>query len=319
MDGVIRRPLRLVLRPVLIVLALAWVPFAVLAAVDLDVWWIFSSALAFLPYAAVAMLVVLIVSLLLRSWVAAAIAGVGLVVLVGPRAGRVTDDPQPGARGPQLVVATSNVMFGEGDAKALAALARRERVDVLALQEDTPDFTEDLAATGLRDELPYGALWPAPGAKGVSLLSRYPVDEIPPTRFDFRSRGGVVTHPGGARVQVRSVHPPPPFRAELLRPWKRRQAALPGPAANGVPTILAGDFNATLDHHPMRRTLARGYRDAADQAGMAWRPTWSNARWATLTIDHVLVPGTVAVEGVTVHHLPGSDHDVVVSRLRLPR
>ncbi|WP_198935313.1 endonuclease/exonuclease/phosphatase family protein, partial [Brevundimonas sp. ZS04] len=134
--------------------------------------------------------------------------------------------------------------------RALLDVVRRERVDVLAVQEDTPDFTTDAAAGGLRELLPYGALRPAPGAKGVSLYSRFPVVEIPPTRYDFRSRGGVLTLPGGQRIHVRSVHPPPPFNAKLLRPWKRRLGALPSAQSGGVPTILAGDYNATLDHHP---------------------------------------------------------------------
>ncbi len=314
----IRRPLRQVLRPLLFALALLWLPFVLLAAVDLDFAWFVPSALAFLPYALVATVAILVLALALKARVVAAVAAAGLAVLLVPRADRITSDEQPVARGPHLTVATSNVMFGEGDAAELARLVRRDRVDVLAVQEDTPDFTEDLAATGLRELLPYGALHPAPGARGVSLYSRYPISEIPPTRYDFRSRGGLVAVPGAGAVHVRSVHPPPPFRAELLRPWKRRISALPSASAT-TPTILAGDYNATLDHHPFKRLLARGYRDAADQTGDAWRPTWSNGRWATLTIDHVLVSDQVAVDAVSVHHLPGSDHDVVVSRLRLPK
>lgn len=307
------------LRPFLIVLALLWVPFVFIWAVDVDVIWQIPSALAFLPYAVVATLAVFVLSLVLKARLAAALAAVGLVVLIVPRAERVLPDDQPVARGPELVVATSNVQFGKAVPADVVELVRRHDVDVLALQEDTPDITEDLAAAGLRKLLPYGALKPAPGAKGVSLYSRYPVDEIAPTRYDFRSRGGIVTLHGGQQIQVRSVHPPPPFDAAKLAPWKRRIAALPGSPANGVPTILAGDFNATLDHHPLRDLLARGYRDAAEQTGDAWRSTWTNGRWATLTIDHILVPSRVDVEAVTIHDLPSSDHDVVVSRVRLPR
>lgn len=318
MGHVIRRPLRQVLRPLLFVLALLWVPFVVLATVDLDIAWFVPSALAFLPYSVAATLAAFAVCVALRARVAAAIAAAGLLVLLWPRVDRVTADDQPPARGPQLIVATSNVMFGEGDAKALMRIVRRERVDMLAIQEDTPDFTDDLAAAGIRQQLPYAVLKPKPGAAGVSLYSRFPVSEIPPTRYDFRSRGGLVAVPGAGSVHVRSVHPPPPFRAELLRPWKRRIASLPSPAGSGTPTILAGDYNATLDHHPFKALLARGYRDAADQTGDAWRPTWTNGRWATLTIDHVLVSRQIAVDDVRIHHLTGSDHDVVVSRLHLP-
>ena len=39
------------------------------------------------------------------------------------------------------------------------------------------------------------------------------------------------------------------------------------PRPDGPPRILAGDFNATLDHALLRRLLATGYVDAADRDG----------------------------------------------------
>ena len=38
--------------------------------------------------------------------------------------------------------------------------------------------------------------------------------------------------------------------------------------------ILAGDFNATLDHPELRAVLDRGYVDAADAASGGLKPTW---------------------------------------------
>ena len=42
-------------------------------------------------------------------------------------------------------------------------------------------------------------------------------------------------------------------------------------------TILAGDFNATLDHVELRRLLGTGYRDAAASLGRGLTPTWPYA------------------------------------------
>lgn len=303
----------------LFVLALGWIPFVVLWAIDLDVVWLAPSALAFLPYAVAGTFAVFMAALVAKARVAAIVAAVGLAVLIWPRTDRVIADQQPAAQGPEFVIASSNVLFGDGDAQALIRLVRQEGVHALALQEDTPAFTERAEAAGLREVLPYAVAYPEPGARGTSVYSRYPIREIPPADGDLRSSGGVVAVPGATAVHVRSVHPPPPFNDRYLSGWKRRIDVLPGPNAAGVPTILAGDYNATLDHHPMRELLARGYRDAAEQTGDGWRPTWSRKGLVALTIDHVLVPRSVAVEGVTIHHLPGSDHDVLVSRLRLPR
>ena len=47
----------------------------------------------------------------------------------------------------------------------------------------------------------------------------------------------------------------------------RRSRALPGSDGRGDVQILAGDFNATLDHRELRALLDRGYDDAADAAG----------------------------------------------------
>ncbi len=87
--------------------------------------------------------------------------------------------------------------------------------------------------------------------------------------------------------------------------------------------ILAGDFNATLDHPELRAVIERGYTDAADAAGAGLRPTWPapprNRRALPLTIDHVLVDRRVRVERVTVVRIPHSDHRAVIAELRLPR
>ena len=308
------------LRPVLIILALIWVPFVLIWAVDLDVVWQIPSALAFLGYVAAATLVVLILALLLKARVAAVLAAIGLVVLVAPRADRVRADEQPAARGPKLVVATSNAYVGSGEPDVLVDLVRREHVDVLAVQEDTPGFTADLAAEGLGRMLPYSVLSSQEGASGVSIYSRYPLRDEVRSTYRRRSTGALVDVPGSAMtLQVRSVHPPPPFNSGGLPSWKRATRGLPVARSGSTATILAGDFNATLDHHPFRDLLASGYRDAAEQTGDGWRPTWRRHGWQRLTIDHVLVPSGVAVEGVAIHDLPLSDHDVVISQLRLPR
>ena len=92
-------------------------------------------------------------------------------------------------------------------------------------------------------------------------------------------------------------------------------------AGTGPPRVLAGDFNATLDHAELRRLLGRGYRDAAEQAGVALRPTWPADRSllpALVTIDHVLADHRVRVIAVRTVAVPGSDHRGVLADLLLP-
>ena len=86
--------------------------------------------------------------------------------------------------------------------------------------------------------------------------------------------------------------------------------------------MLAGDFNATLDHADLRDLLDRGYRDAAEQAGVGLRPTWPAGKDllpALVTIDHVLADRRVRVISARSVAIPGSDHRGVLTELLLPR
>ena len=95
-------------------------------------------------------------------------------------------------------------------------------------------------------------------------------------------------------------------------------AAQPRAEPSGTVRVLAGDFNATLDHAPMRRLLSSGYRDAAATVGVGLVGTWGpydGDLIPPVTIDHVLVDRRVAVAAVSVHPLPGGDHRAVLAEL----
>jgi endonuclease/exonuclease/phosphatase family metal-dependent hydrolase len=97
--------------------------------------------------------------------------------------------------------------------------------------------------------------------------------------------------------------------------WRKELGDLPAPASK--PRILAGDFNATLDHVAFRDVLSRGYNDAAVQVGNGLASTWGlPGAWCAL--DHVLVDRESAVLGHSVHIVPGSDHRAVYAEVQLP-
>lgn len=317
---------RAILRVALLLLALLWVPWVVAWAVDLEGRsWLIPSAAAFLPYALGATVIVAVLAALARARAALVVAVIGILVLAVPRIGRATSDPQPAAAGTTLTVATANVYIGKSDPDRLARLAAEHGVDVFAIQENTRRWDAAMETSELARRFPYRRSVPGREghAEGLAVLSRWPIDSAAALSGDWRSLGVLVQVPGNGNaatpVQVRSVHPFPPFSNENLDCWRRCTRALTQAAQLAPATILAGDWNATLDHHPIRHVLAAGYRDAAEEAGLGWRPTWSNGSWGGLTIDHVLVTRGIAVQGVTAHDQPPSDHDVVVARLRLPR
>jgi endonuclease/exonuclease/phosphatase family metal-dependent hydrolase len=125
---------------------------------------------------------------------------------------------------------------------------------------------------------------------------------------------------GSLDVELTAVHlTPPSASAGLVRGWVADLAALPAPEP-GVLRVLAGDFNASLDHAAFRRLLAQGYRDAAREAGRAMVWTWAplRARFPRLAIDHVLIDPRMGIAAVDVVAVEGSDHRAVVTELVLP-
>ena len=254
-----------------------------------------------------------------------ALAGVAasLVVLVGALpfvvpSGR--EAPGPG----DLVVMASNLEFGGADVSALLEQVRGRRVDVLVLLEITPDAVQRLAAAGLDDLLPYAAGHPRAGADGTMIRSRYPLTELPTPTFPGEvnlsqpvalvTLPGSVTVGGAQQVLVRAVHPMPPtgsnlgfWRASLdgLATWVHSQP-------DGIPLVLAGDFNASADH-PGYRQVADGLVDAHRAVGAGWVRTWPLGRlWLPpfVQIDHVLARG-LTVTGAGSEVIAGTDHALV--------
>jgi endonuclease/exonuclease/phosphatase (EEP) superfamily protein YafD len=249
----------------------------------------------------------------------AAVAGAALTAAVGPRA---VPYRQPPVAGPVLRVLTANLLAGRAVAEAVAELACRTHADMLFVQELTGDAAAGLQRAGLGDLLPYQVTQPAPDARG-SIYARYPLRGAPPDarRSAARCTARLVL-PSGQFVQLACIHaapPKPPWSSGAAARWRSQLSALPAPG--GSPCILAGDFNATLDHAQFRRLLRSGYVDAASQAGHGLSPTWGprpGRRPTLLAIDHVLIDRRCAVLAISPHWLTGSDHRALYAELRLP-
>ena len=279
-----------------------------------------AKAVAFTPYAALTAPLPFVGCLFLRRPRVALLSVLPALVLaaaVVPRALPGPRAPDPG--GPALRVMTLNVYVGAAVPRAVAELVAAERVDVLTLQEVTPEALAALDAAGLARSLPRRVDGSAPGARGTAVLSRLPI-EAPRRRVD---RSGLVVSAatvrptGGRPVDVVAVHPPPPLDRARHATWRRLLRELP-PAGRGRVRVLAGDFNATLDHQALRALLDRGYQDAAAVAGEGLRTTWPAGRRfpPELTIDHVLADRRAGIGRVVTRRMPGTDHRAVLADVR---
>jgi endonuclease/exonuclease/phosphatase family metal-dependent hydrolase len=250
-------------------------------------------------------------------------AGVALAaaVLTDRRRPRETAVPA----GPRLRVATVSLRLGLVPAGSVLELIRDNEVDVLSVQELTPEAEERLRAAGLEELLPHAVVIPAPAGAVPSasgaVWSRLPLRAAGAVPGEFEQPTVRIDAGGGSDVELTAVHlTPPSTSAELVRGWIADLAALPAPE-EAVLRVLAGDFNASLDHAAFRRVLARGYRDAAREAGQAMVWTWAplRPRFPRLAIDHVLVDPRIGVASVDVVAVDGSDHRAGVAELVLPR
>jgi endonuclease/exonuclease/phosphatase family metal-dependent hydrolase len=284
--------------------------------------WYGVQLIAFTPYAAALSVLPVVLALALRRWVAAvsaALAGIVLVGAVAPRA--VRDEPRAG--GPTVVVMTANLLGGGADPGEVVRLVRAERVDVLAVQELSPAGLAALDAAGLAGLLPHRVVEPIPSPAGTGLFARHPLIAagVRVNPGGFRQARATVLVPGAAPLVTESVHPCAPYAASQVGCWRADLAGQPRAGRAGPVRMLAGDFNATLDHAPLRALLRSGYVDAADAAGVGLVGTWGpydGDRIPPVTIDHVLVDRRVAVRAAAVHPVAGSDHRAVVARLALP-
>ncbi|WP_231931111.1 endonuclease/exonuclease/phosphatase family protein [Micromonospora coriariae] len=282
-------------------------------------------ALAFTPYVAGWSVLALTLALALRRWWPAAVAALAAAALLGVVAPRALASPQPATGGPTVRLLTANLLAGSADARTLVELVRRHRVDVLTVQEFTPDAQAALERLGLDRLLPHRQLNAQIGTPGSGLYSRWPITDAGVRHnrggWGFSQAYGTLAVPGAPPVRVESAHPSAPYALDQVGAWRADLTAQPPATPDGGLRILAGDFNATLDHGPLRALLRTGYVDAADATGAGLTGTWGpydGDLIPPVTIDHVLVDRRIAAQTVTVQDLPGTDHRPVLATLRLP-
>jgi endonuclease/exonuclease/phosphatase (EEP) superfamily protein YafD len=278
---------------------------------------------AYTPYAVVAAMAVVLIAVAMRSWPAAAVAAasaVALVVVVAPRV--IRDDGTARGSGSTLRVLSINANLGRASAPAVVALVRRERVDILSIQELTPPMAAALRAAKVSAQLPHSVVRVRPGAAGTGLYARLPLQQdVAPAGTTFAMVAARAYVLGAAAVTIVAVHAAAPRRSRDVAMWRRDLRALPPRAVRGPLRILAGDFNATLDHRELRNVLDTGYRDAAAETGAGLEPTWPSEGLVPppVSIDHVLADGRCAVRRVAVRAVARSDHRAVLAELVLPR
>ena len=286
-------------------------------------------AAALLPFTPQAAAAAWIAALLARDPRARAATALAAATLTAGLLPRTIARTQPLATGPMLRVLTANLLVGRAAAEPVVELAVRLKADVLFVQELDEQAAIRLARAGLGDQFPY--LISDVGTKverGNGIYAKYPMRMCGPILPTSSVQPIVTLAFPPMPVRLVSVHAFTPKRPCLppgVSRWRDDLALLADlPVPSGPadpPTIVAGDFNSTLDHACFRRLLRGELADAARETGRGLMPTWSPApHWpvALLAIDHILVDRRCAVLDTSVHRLAGTDHRAVFARVRLP-
>ncbi|QEO15562.1 endonuclease/exonuclease/phosphatase family protein [Agromyces intestinalis] len=246
-----------------------------------------------------------------------------------------SDEASDEASGPidHVTVLAWNTLGEVPEASTIAELALREEADVIVLPETTDPLGEEIAVAMRDGGRP---MWVHTSAYSEELkaqsttllispeLGGYEVTtpDWPGPPDNTNTVPTVVAEPvDGQGPRIVAAHAVAPIRWEL-RNWRSDLDWLAEQCA-GDDVIMAGDFNATLDHFAGRGVdggdLGRCH-DAALQAGAAGLGTWPTNLPQVLgsPIDHVLATPTwrtVRFEVLGEFDDSGSDHRPVVAEL----
>jgi endonuclease/exonuclease/phosphatase family metal-dependent hydrolase len=245
------------------------------------------------------------------------LAGCGLA-LFAPRFRR---DPLPAwvRTAPRLTIGVANVFVDNPTPHRTAAELVHSGVDVLVLNEVTDRFLESIDDLG-------GNVWFPHRIVDRGADPDYTTAVF--SRLAFAEGSGVVVVPGplrtvrvvidvdGAPLQLIAMH----LEANLERGghprWRAQMAALTAIAMQApTRTVIAGDFNASVDRPPLEELLEHGYEDAHVALGrgldlsLKLAPTGLLAAVGPVVrVDHMLTGGGVRAVEINRLRAPGSDH-----------
>lgn len=271
-------------------------------------------AIALMPWVTLAALVPLTLAALARAWWLLGASAACVALCVAWMVPLYVAETAPSA-GEEITVASVSMTFGVADPDEVIQLVREHDVDVLAVQELTPESAQALRDAGLDAELPFAELHPEPGFTGTGVWSRADISA-------GQAIGGLTSHTVQVTVAAEfgslTVLAPHPAAPNLFvhESWSADLDALRDIVAEVDGALLVlGDLNATRDHSAFRDLEADGLVDAADQAGAGFAATFPQGRgpFPVAAIDHAMVRAAplTAVDVSTVS-INGADHRALV-------
>lgn len=194
---------------------------------------------------------------------------------------------------------------------------RRTQPDIVGLYETNSQWEK--AFGSLRDIYPHQIFYPGKGRFGMTLLSKYPVQERnAPQTNPQRVIVASVTIPSSNRaLHIYALHPysPEGRRHALTRNHQLREMETWVNENADCPMVIMGDFNASPWSHPLKSILKRHKLVVTKPHKCG---TWPSLLGEFgIPIDHILTKNVVAnTNGHIGPHL-GSDHRPVHASIKI--
>lgn len=224
-----------------------------------------------------------------------------------------------------LRIMTLNTLNGHVNPAALVAALKTQKVEVLALQEVSWRFLDQLKAAGIQNVLPYYVEGYATNSDngGINCLffmtkpSNISTNLLP-VETSAMSAADITV--GTKILRFVSAHPNSPHLGGQGL-WSEGLSTIASLAGYDHAYIIMGDFNATWDHAAFRSLLGDTFVDASQQAGEGFHMTYpANSPIPPLIeIDHMVYSKNagVFIGNLATVELEGTDHFALVGTLEV--
>jgi endonuclease/exonuclease/phosphatase (EEP) superfamily protein YafD len=215
-----------------------------------------------------------------------------------------------------------NTLRGQSDPAQVLQTVIDESIDVLCLVEVTPELHNSLLEAGLASHLPFVSPGRTTDGVGLSatIWSRHPV--IRTTTVDATHDIVVICDltVDGAPVTVATVHMINPTAG--AKAWHTDYETLTAALTNhptDVPLVVAGDFNATAHHHPLKKFAQQLNLTSSMGVSLPWaQPTWPTnlpGIRPVMRIDHIWTNEAAHASQPHTRAIAGSDHSAVMATI----
>lgn len=256
-----------------------------------------------------------------RRWPLLAAAGVVVVAHLGfalPEVLAAQDLPARARGAPHFRLFSGNVYARNTDFGSYAREIGEAQPDIVLLQEATPAFVRVLDTEHVLDGLPYRMSVDRFDPFGAFIASRWELRDTRVISVWDRPIGLEATVDiAGTAIKLMSIHTVAPTGNGLAEWTADLDHLASRAAAERLPLLLVGDFNATWGHRRYRRIVSKGLTDAAAARGDPFHMTWPRDHGDVaplVRIDHVLTKGRrLAVTQIHVGTGTGSDHRPLIA------